>query len=249
MKLRESCLEYFHSSDLYDVLMVSKTASPAELKKAYKKVSLKVHPDRVADDEKELATKKFQVLAKVYYILSDAEKRAVYDETGEVNDESDIPEDKDWDAYFRLLFPRVTAKAIEDFMKKYRGSNEELEDLKKCYITCEGDMDKMSECLIGYDISTEKRYCSILQDMIDNEELPEFTKFTEETPAKKKARKRRFEKEARKAEKAAKVQKLSEPGSRGLGDLEAAIARRAKSREESFGSLIKNLEMKYGKKK
>lgn len=219
------------------------------MKKAYKKVSLKVHPDRVADEEKELATRKFQVLSKVYFILSDKEKRTVYDETGEVDDENDIPEDKDWAAYFRLLFPRVTEKAIEDFMAKYRGSNEELEDLKKSYVKCEGDMDKMSECLIGYDISTEPRYCDILQELIDNKELPEFTKFTQESAAKKKARKRRYEKEAKKAEKEAKVRKLSEPGNKGLGDLESAITKRARDREGAFDSMIRSLEMKYGKKK
>jgi hypothetical protein len=52
------------------------------VKKAYYKQSLKVHPDRVTDDEKENATEKFQTLGKVYSILSDKEKRKIYDETG-----------------------------------------------------------------------------------------------------------------------------------------------------------------------
>lgn len=45
-------------------------------------MSLKVHPDRVGPEEKEEATVKFQTIGKVYCILSDKEKRAVYDETG-----------------------------------------------------------------------------------------------------------------------------------------------------------------------
>lgn len=52
------------------------------VKKAYYKQSLKVHPDRVGEDEKENATEKFQTLGKVYSVLSDKEKRKIYDETG-----------------------------------------------------------------------------------------------------------------------------------------------------------------------
>ena len=52
------------------------------MKKAYYKQSLKVHPDRVGEDEKENATEKFQTLGKVYSVLSDKEKRKIYDETG-----------------------------------------------------------------------------------------------------------------------------------------------------------------------
>lgn len=52
------------------------------MKKGYHKVSLRVHPDRVSPKEKEEATKKFQALGRVYSILSDENKRGVYDETG-----------------------------------------------------------------------------------------------------------------------------------------------------------------------
>jgi DnaJ-class molecular chaperone len=53
------------------------------VKKAYYKQSLKVHPDRVPEDEKEVATEKFQTLGKIYSILSDQEKKKIYDETGQ----------------------------------------------------------------------------------------------------------------------------------------------------------------------
>lgn len=52
------------------------------VKKAYHKASLKYHPDRVNEDQKDEATKKFQYLGKIYSILSDKEKRKIYDETG-----------------------------------------------------------------------------------------------------------------------------------------------------------------------
>jgi len=55
------------------------------VKKGYHKVSLKVHPDRVAQEEKDAATEKFQTLGKVYCVLSDKDKRAVFDETGKIH--------------------------------------------------------------------------------------------------------------------------------------------------------------------
>lgn len=54
------------------------------VKKAYKKASLLYHPDRVENDKKEEAKCKFQILSKVHCILTDQEKRTVYDETGNV---------------------------------------------------------------------------------------------------------------------------------------------------------------------
>lgn len=52
------------------------------VKKAYYKLSLKVHPDRASTSEKEDATTKFQVLGKIYSVLSDKERRTLYDQTG-----------------------------------------------------------------------------------------------------------------------------------------------------------------------
>ena len=52
------------------------------MKKGYYKISLKVHPDRASDEEREKATSKFQTLGKVYSVLSDKSKRNLYDETG-----------------------------------------------------------------------------------------------------------------------------------------------------------------------
>ena len=50
-----------------------------------------------------------QILGKVYAVLSDKEQRAVYDEQGVVDDESDsLDQDRDWEEHWRRLFPKVS---------------------------------------------------------------------------------------------------------------------------------------------
>lgn len=66
--------------DYYEVLGVSKTANADEIKKAYRKLALKYHPDRNPGDKE--AEEKFKEAAEAYDVLSDADKRAKYDQFG-----------------------------------------------------------------------------------------------------------------------------------------------------------------------
>ena len=66
--------------DYYDILGISKGASAAEIKKAYRKMALKYHPDKNPDDKS--AEEKFKKAAEAYEILSDADKKARYDQFG-----------------------------------------------------------------------------------------------------------------------------------------------------------------------
>lgn len=66
--------------DYYEVLGVSRTASGDEIKKAYRKLALKYHPDRNKGDKE--AEEKFKEAAEAYAILSDSDKRAQYDQFG-----------------------------------------------------------------------------------------------------------------------------------------------------------------------
>lgn len=66
--------------DYYEVLGVAKTANADEIKKAYRKLALKYHPDRNPGDKE--AEEKFKEAAEAYEVLSDADKRAKYDQFG-----------------------------------------------------------------------------------------------------------------------------------------------------------------------
>lgn len=66
--------------DYYEILGVSKTATPEEVKKAYRKVAIQFHPDKNPDNKE--AEEKFKEAAEAYEVLSDAEKRAKYDRFG-----------------------------------------------------------------------------------------------------------------------------------------------------------------------
>ena len=66
--------------DYYEILGVPKTADEREIKKAYKGLAMKFHPDRNQGDKE--AEAKFKEIKEAYEILTDAQKRAAYDQYG-----------------------------------------------------------------------------------------------------------------------------------------------------------------------
>jgi len=68
--------------DYYEILGASKDNSVEEIKKIYKKLALKFHPDMAPEDKKEEYGEKFKEISEAYAVLSDPEKRSQYDSFG-----------------------------------------------------------------------------------------------------------------------------------------------------------------------
>ncbi|MDB6032684.1 MAG: dnaJ [Verrucomicrobiales bacterium] len=66
--------------DYYEILLVERTATDEEIKKSYRKLAIKFHPDKNPGDKE--AEEKFKELSEAYEVLSDAQKRAAYDQYG-----------------------------------------------------------------------------------------------------------------------------------------------------------------------
>lgn len=74
-------MSIYDSKDYYGVLQIPKAATDVEIKKAYRKLAMKYHPDKNPDLPEEAASK-FQEIGEAYDVLSDQEKRAIFDQYG-----------------------------------------------------------------------------------------------------------------------------------------------------------------------
>ncbi|NWV48269.1 DNJC9 protein, partial [Daphoenositta chrysoptera] len=241
MALPRECEAAFGTADLYGVLGLRRGAAPQEIRRGYHRASLRLHPDRGAPEQKEEATRRFQILGKVYAVLSDEKQREVYDETGMVDEDAEALQDgRDWLEYWQLLF-KVTVKDIEDFHKNYKNSAEELDDVKAAYMNFKGDMDRIMESVMCADYTNEPRIREMIEKAIDSGELPSFKAFVKESKQKMMSRRKRVEKEAKEAKKI-----KDEMGLSGENDLQALIKSRSRDREKEMDNFLAQLEAKYG---
>lgn len=98
-------------TEYYDLLGVSPEASEIEIKKGYRKAALKWHPDKNPNNPE--AEKKFQEIAEAYQVLSDPQKRTIYDEVGkeELNQQGNgASQDIDPKEFFSMIFGGEASK-------------------------------------------------------------------------------------------------------------------------------------------
>ncbi|KAK9085382.1 hypothetical protein Sjap_025793 [Stephania japonica] len=76
--------------DYYNILQVDKKAKDEDIKKAYRKLAMKWHPDKNPNDKK-YAEAKFKEVSEAYEVLSDPQKRAIYDQYGEEGLKGQVP--------------------------------------------------------------------------------------------------------------------------------------------------------------
>lgn len=181
-------------------------------------------------------------MSKIYSILSDAEKKKLYDEQGIVDDESGEFDTKDWNEYWRTLFKKVTKADFEKFFADYRDSAEERVDLLRIYEKHEGDMGEILDEMFTSDrVADEPRFRKIIDEAIEKDEAKSYKKFSGETKQKAARRKAAYEKEAREAE-----EEMVKQGMDGSEEsLKQIILARQQKRGDDF---LSKLEQKYAGK-
>ncbi|RXN28034.1 dnaJ -like protein [Labeo rohita] len=111
--------------DYYDVLGVSRNASPDDIKKAYRKLALRWHPDKNPDNKEE-AEKKFKEIAEAYEVLSDKSKRDAFDRYGR----SDMPSSGSGSSSFPDDFPgfTFTFRSPDEVFREFFGGQDPFAD-------------------------------------------------------------------------------------------------------------------------
>mmetsp|Transcript_1322 Transcript_1322/g.1704 ORF Transcript_1322/g.1704 Transcript_1322/m.1704 type:complete len:182 (+) Transcript_1322:349-894(+) len=147
--------------------------------------------------------------------------------------------------YYRTLHPEISKDDYETFIDKYRGSDEEVEDLKKFYIEQAGDVKGLLENIIASRNEDKDRLISKIEELIKKGELEKFKKFDQ---TKKKVKLLQEEadeaaKEEDKMKKAKANRKRTEGGPESFGDLEKMILAK---RDNAFGGFMNYMENKYG---
>jgi DnaJ-class molecular chaperone len=104
----------------YDILKVKKNTSIEDIKKAYRKLALKYHPDKNIGDKEE-SSKKFKEISEAYQILSDPEKKKIYDNFGKVHHNFVSPEN-----LFQHIFKDVDPKIVKFISNTYSNISEAI---------------------------------------------------------------------------------------------------------------------------
>jgi len=212
--------------DFYEVLGIKRDATQKEITIAYRKLATKIHPDKNREDP--FANDKFQTLGKIHMTLSDPEKRKIYDETGETSDDTGASfGETDWQAYFNLIFKRVTKNDIRDFAKKYRGSDAEKKDVLEAYTQFKGNMKKVMDVVMVSRDEDLGRFATMCQQAVDAGEVKAYPGF------------KKFEKHVGKDLEIKDVDEDEIPK-----DLVASFAQR----KAAFDDLTARLEARYGNK-
>ncbi|KNE55736.1 hypothetical protein AMAG_01613 [Allomyces macrogynus ATCC 38327] len=250
--------------DLYETLQVDRTATLDDIKKQYRKLSLRTHPDRHASkspEEQEDFKAQFQAISFAYTILSDPAARQRYDVTGSTETLATGSSEDILVFYKELYESNVTTEAIDEFAQQYKGSDEERRDVLAAYESAQGDMAAILDQVLCSSTADEDRFRAIIDAAISAKEAPSFSAYAKEEPKERRKRKRREEAEAKEAAELAEALGLNKKkvkggkskaqngnGNEGEGEedaLRALILQRSRQRQAQFDAHLDILLTKY----
>ncbi|KAI9838339.1 MAG: hypothetical protein M1819_005607 [Sarea resinae] len=242
----------------YEVLELEKTATPEEVKTAYRKKALRHHPDKANAESKEEAHRKFQEIAFAYAILSDDRRRKRYDITGRTEETLDLEDDDfNWADFYREQWADVvTGESLDKFKTEYKESDEEKRDLLSSFEKHKGNMNAIYHTvMLSNPLEDEERFRHIIDEAIKSGEVEAYPKYTNESERSRETRMKNARREGVEARELAKElgieDKLFGNGKgkkkgKGKGEDEDALAalimQRQKGRSENF---LERLEEKY----
>ncbi|KAE8444068.1 hypothetical protein EG329_000936 [Mollisiaceae sp. DMI_Dod_QoI] len=235
----------------YTVLGIEKTATPDEIKSAYRKAALKHHPDKATEDKKDEAHTKFQEIAFAYAVLSDSIRRKRYDTTGSTSESIDF-DDFSWSEFYSEQFKDVvTSDAIEAFSKQYKNSVEEKDDVLAAYEKFKGKWQGIYETvMLSNCLEDEDRFRAYIDEAIEKGDVQSFRAYTNESEKAKEARMKAARREGKEAEQYAKKLGVHDKlfgggtsGKNGEDALKALIQNKQASKTASF---MDHMEAKYG---
>jgi len=113
VQVAEQEVDFLNEKDLYKILGVSRGAKPDVIKKSYRNLSLKHHPDKNPNDPD--SKEKFQRISEAYSVLSDSKKRLQYDKSGDMD-----LEDFDMDQFMNMWVGEMMGEGgmVDDMMKE-----------------------------------------------------------------------------------------------------------------------------------
>ena len=159
--------------NFYDVLGISKDASNGDIKKTYRKLAIKYHPDKCSEGDE-----MFKKITEAYSVLSDESKKRMYDITG-VTDNLNIDPHEIFSQLFTDFKPDVMGSFSEGFIKGFGGNiktvpiDDNINNMFKDMMP--GVLDSMSSMLTGRTI-TENLESDIIKDVIKEVILPKNNK-------------------------------------------------------------------------
>jgi DnaJ family protein C protein 9 len=217
---------------LYEILGIEKSATDEQVKKAYRVRALQSHPDK---DPSADAKVNFQKLVSAYSILKDPDSRKLYDETGFIEGEGF---DKAAD-FFSTKFGRISEQDIVDFAGKYKGSLEEVQDVREYYEKHSGNVADLLEWIPLSEPNEVDRFIKIVDQLIAEKEVKQESKYKTSIP---KLRKN--------ADKIAKEQaKYTKDHDENAGDISQLVLAMRENRKQANENFFDDLINKYGNPK